>query len=205
MNFTDYASLQSAIADELNRSDLTTAIPGFISLMESQTERQLRTREMLASVSFTIDAEFENLPAQFLEVRSFYLNTTPITPLLFRTIESMEQFKRANPGVGKPTDYTVLGNQFMFVKTPDSAYTATLVYYQNIPRLTNVNTTNWLLEKHPDIYFYGSLLNSAPYLKDDARIPVWIQLYQNAVEALKVADERAQTAANNLKSQARMF
>jgi hypothetical protein len=205
MNFTDYASLQTAIGDELNRTDLTTAIPGFISLMESQTERQLSVREMLASVQFTVDSEFEDLPDSFLETRSFYLNTTPITPLLFRTIESLEMFKRANSGVGKPTDYTVLGEQFMFVKTPDTSYTATLVYYQNIPRLTDVVTTNWLLTKHPDIYFYGSLLNSAPYLKEDARIQVWAQLYQNAVEALKVADERSQTAASGLKSQARMF
>lgn len=124
---------------------------------------------------------------------------------MFRTIESMEQYKRANPGVGRPSEYTVLGDNFMFLKAPDTSYTATLVYYAAIPRLSALVTTNWLLEKHPDIYFYGSLLNSAPYLKEDARIAVWAQLYQSAVDALITADQRSQTASNGLKAQARMF
>jgi hypothetical protein len=35
------------------------------------------------------------------------------------------------------------------------------------------NPTNWLLQNHPDIYLYGALVESAPFLKDDERIPVW--------------------------------
>lgn len=206
MDLSTYTGLQAAIETELNRTDLTTAVPAFIALMEAQTERQLRVREMLVTnPAFVVDSELENLPADFLETRSFYLNTNPIIPLMFRSIESLEMFKRANPGVGKPTDFTVLGSQFMFIKAPDTSYTATLVYYQKIPRLSASQASNWLLAAHPDIYFYGSLLNSAPYLKEDARIAVWAQLYQNAVEALKVADQRAQTASSGLKAQARMF
>lgn len=43
---------------------------------------------------------------------------------------------------------------------------------------------NWLLTAHPDIYLYGTLVELAPYLKDDARVPVWEQRYQDAVATL---------------------
>lgn len=206
MNFLTYADLKSAIADELNRTDLDAAIPAFVSLMEVQTERLLRTREMLKTVSsFTVDSELEALPSDFLDTRSIYLNTDPITPLDFLTVDAMQDFKQVNSGIGKPTRYTVLGTNFQFLKVPDTTYTATLVYYSRIPRLSDTQTSNWLLQYHPDIYFYGSLVNSAPYLKEDARIQVWAQLYQTAIAALKSADDRSQTASNNLTATARTF
>ena len=40
----DYASLQQAIANELARADLTSAIPTFIQLAEADFNRVLRTR-----------------------------------------------------------------------------------------------------------------------------------------------------------------
>lgn len=206
MQFDTYASLQSAIADELNRTDLTSAITGFISLMESQTERQLRVREMIEYVpAFEVATALEPIPADFLETRSFVLNTVPVTPLRFMTIDDVAQFDQANEGVGKPLFFTIIGDNFRFSKTPDDTYTATLIYYKQIPRLSDVVTTNWLLTKHPDIYFYGSLLNSAPYLKEDPRVQVWAGLYQNAVNSLQNADERAQTQSNNLVAKSRKF
>lgn len=52
--------------------------------------------------------------------------------------------------------------------------------------LVSLMTTdpNWLLTGHPDIYFYGTLVECAPYLKDDARIPVWESRLQDAVASL---------------------
>jgi hypothetical protein len=47
-----------------------------------------------------------------------------------------------------------------------------MVYRQNIPALAS-NTTNWLLALAPDLYLYGALLESAPYIKEDGRIQTW--------------------------------
>jgi hypothetical protein len=200
-----YDSLKTVIADTLNRTDLEAAIPTFIALCETQTERQLRVRQMLASTSITIDGELEPLPADFLETRSIVLNTNPVRLLNFRTIDSMAQFKAAFSAVGRPTEFTVIGNDFQFLPVPDSAYTATLTYYQSIPRLSAMSQSNWLLAKAPDIYLYGALINSAPYLKEDGRISTWATYYQGAVDALSVEDDRAQTATSGLKAKARQF
>lgn len=206
MNFTTYAELQTSIGDELNRTDLTSAIAGFIRLMEAQTERQLRTRDMIElDTAFVIDDEYVAIPTDMLEVRSIVLNTNPLTILDFETAQNIAEFKQAQLEIGRPSKFSIVGNQFQFARVPDTSYEATLIYFKKFERLSVSNTSNWLLENHPDIYFYGSLLNSAPYLKDDPRVSVWGALYQNAVDALKIADERAQTASNGLKSTARNY
>ena len=206
MNFTTYAELQTSIGDELNRTDLTSAIAGFIRLMEAQTERQLRTRDMIElNTAFVIDDEYVAIPTDMLEVRSIVLNTNPLTILDFETAQNIAEFKQAQLEIGRPSKFSIVGNQFQFARVPDTSYEATLIYFKKFERLSVSNTSNWLLENHPDIYFYGSLLNSAPYLKDDPRVSVWGALYQNAVDALKIADERAQTASNGLKSTARNY
>lgn len=199
MNFADYDGLKSAIADELNRTDLSSAISGFISLCEAQTEREIRTKEMIASIPFVIDAAYKNLPDDFLEVRSFWLNTNPKKQIEYQTIEHLLNEK-------EPLNaYTIVGNQFLFSPAPSEAANATLVYYKQIPKLSNANQTNWVLSKHPDLYFYGSLVHSAPYLKEDVRIQVWAGMYANAIQRIIASDDRSSTASNNLKSNARVF
>ncbi len=47
-------------------------------------------------------------------------------------------------------------------------------------------TTNYVLDNHPDVYFYGSLLHSAPYLDDDQRIATWERYYYAAVERINL-------------------
>jgi hypothetical protein len=42
----DYSTLQAAIADELARADLASAIPTFIQLAEANFNRELRVRQM---------------------------------------------------------------------------------------------------------------------------------------------------------------
>jgi hypothetical protein len=59
-----------------------------------------------------------------------------------------------------------------------------MVYYARVPDFVDDTDFNWLLTYYPDVHLYGSLLQSAPYLGEDARIAVWAQLYSAAVKNL---------------------
>lgn len=63
------------------------------------------------------------------------------------------------------------------------------------------NQVNYVLTNHPDLYFYGSLLHSAPYLDDDQRLGTWASFYQNAVESinLRAREHPANTDCNFLQ------
>ena len=60
-------------------------------------------------------------------------------------------------------------------------------YFQSLPALTDINQTNWLLDRHADLYLWSSLLNAEPWLKNDARIAVWRQRRDDALT--EIADE----------------
>jgi hypothetical protein len=60
-----------------------------------------------------------------------------------------------------------------------------------LAKLSDANTSNWLLERHPDVYLYGALLQAAPYLRDDERVALWTPLYGQAIEDMILQNERA--------------
>jgi hypothetical protein len=70
MALSTYAELKTSIGDWLNRSDLTSVIPDFISLAEAQVERTLRTRQMIVRANASFDAQYGAVPADFLETKS---------------------------------------------------------------------------------------------------------------------------------------
>jgi hypothetical protein len=208
MALTTYAELKTSVGDWLNRTDLATAISDFVSLAEAQIERQLRTRQMIvrANASFAAAAEYGTVPDDFLETKSIKLDTNPITYLSFQTIDAMDQLSNTTYlSSGKPLYFSVVGSQFRLLPIPDGAYTAELVYYAKLAKLSNTNTTNWLLTQAPDVYLYGSLLQAAPYLQDDARISVWSSLYQAGLEQLQIADDRGSTSGGAILARARTF
>ena len=206
MALTTYTELKASVADWLNRSDLTAAIPDFISLAEAQIERTLRTRQMIVRANASFNVDFGATPADFLEVRSFKLSgTNPPTPLSFMTIDALDAESTKFTASGRPKFFGIVGGQFRLVPTPDSNYATELTYYAKLSKLSASVATNFILSASPDIYLYGALLQAAPYLQDDNRISVWATLYERALNDLQTADDRASTSGGALLTRAKTF
>jgi hypothetical protein len=206
MALTTYAELKTSIGDWLNRSDLTSVIPDFISLAEAQIERTLRARQMIVRANASFDAQYGAVPADFLEAKSLKLTSTnPQTPLSFLSIDALDAEMTKYTGSGKPKFFGIVGGQLRIVPTPDATYTTELTYYAKLAKLSNSNTSNWLLASSPDIYLYGALLQAAPYLQDDARIQTWATLYERALNDLQTADDRGASSGGALLTRAKTF
>jgi hypothetical protein len=206
MALTTYAELKTSIGDWLNRSDLTTAIPDFISLAEAQIERTLRTRQMIVRANASFDAQYGAVPADFLETKSLKLTSTnPQTPLQFLSIDALDNEMTKYTASGKPKFFGIVGGQFRIVPTPDSNYTTELTYYAKLTKLSSSVSSNWLLASSPDIYLYGALLQAAPYLQDDARIQTWATLYERALNDAQTADDRGASSGGALLTRAKTF
>jgi len=206
MALSTYAELKTSIGDWLNRSDLTSVIPDFISLAEAQIERTLRARQMIVRANASFDAQYGAVPSDFLEAKSLKLTSTnPQTPLSFLSIDALDAEMTKYTASGKPKFFGVVGGQLRIVPTPDATYTTELTYYAKLSKLSSSNTTNWLLTSSPDIYLYGSLLQAAPYLQDDARIQTWATLYERALNDLQTADDRSASSGGALLTRAKTF
>lgn len=204
MAITTYAELQTSVADYLARSDLTLSVPTFIRLCEVHAQRQLRVRKMeKRSVASTQDgggdpSAYLAVPSDFLEARSFTLQTDPKIVMAYQAPNMLDT--NYTTGSGRPEAFTIIGDNFKFGPTPDAVYTVELIYYAAIDPLTSTNTTNWLLTGYPDIYLYGALCEAAPYIKDDARIAVWMGLYDRAISEIKGEDARARWGGSALSA-----
>lgn len=200
MTITNYTNLQSTVADFLNRSDLTSVIPTFVQLAEAQMNRDIRHHEMEVRSTGVQDAgdEYMQIPADWLENIRLHVQGAGTSPLNLISRASMAD-KRAGKEdtTGRPEYYCMADGQFQLYPTPDAEYTIELLYYQKIPALAS-NNTNWLIEDHPDVYLYGSLLHSAPYLQEDARAVVWTQLYAAAAQRVNQSSEQARMSGSGL-------
>jgi hypothetical protein len=161
---------------------------------------------MIVRATAAIDTEYSAVPADFLETKSIKLNTNPVTALAFESIDAMDLMKSTmylSPG--KPQYFSIVGGQIRVLPVPDNSYTAELTYYAKLTKLSSTVASNWLLASSPDVYLYGSLMQASPYLKDDARIPVWSSMYTSALEAIQVADDRGATSGGAIMMRARTF
>lgn len=199
MPISTYSELQSAISDWLNREDLAAVIPSFISLAEADISRTLRDYRMEKRSSATLEAQYSALPADWVEtVRLQLTGSTSRLELVSDGALADMRAARADAG-GKPTHYAHTAGGLELFPTPDASYEAELVYISKVPALSVGAPTNWLLSAAPDVYLYGALTQSAPYLKDDQRTTVWASLYQSAISNLNMASERARYSGSGLR------
>jgi len=185
-----YTELQASVADFLNRSDLTSVIPDFITMCEADINRNLRVHDMVMRTRAPISSQYVKLPPDFLGMRNIDLLTDPVTPMSYKNLQNLDIHRAGDP-TGKPLYYSVMKDNLEFAPVPDGEYTVEIVYYRKIPALSADNATNWLLDEHPDAYLYGSLMHSAPYLQADDRIGLWAGKYNQILEQIKKSDEQA--------------
>lgn len=195
MALTTYAELQTSISNYLKgRNDLTSQIQDFITLAELRLARELRVPEMISSTTLTASASVA-LPSDFLEAELVELQTNPT-----RSLESMTPRQAAREYVtsttGRPVAYTIKGGNLILHPSPDDSYDVELDYYARPISLADDQATNALFPAYADLYLYAALLESAPYLFDDERIPVWTLALSNGIEAAntEAREKRAKSA-----------
>ena len=202
MAINTFTTLKTAIADFLNRDDLTSAIENFIALSEAQINRDIRhwKMETRASGQQSGGDEYSQIPANWMETIRFHITDNGTSPLELISRAAMAD-KRAsnNDAIGIPTHYTHADGQFQFYPTPSSTVNTELLYYAKTDALSSSNVNNWLLLEAPDVYLYGALLHSAPYLGEDERIAVWAQMYSASVSRLNEVSENARFSGSGLK------
>jgi hypothetical protein len=191
MAITTYSELQAAIADWLNRSDLTARIPDFIALAETRINRDLRAREQQVIATANVDTPFFALPGDFLEFKSFRITDTGgnAFELMLATPEQISAALAESSVSNTPRFVTIIGDQFQLWPAPDQMYVGSLAYVRKVQALSDAAPTNWLLTDAPDVYLYGSLMSAGPFLRDNEALVTFKTLFDEAIEAIRVADK----------------
>ena len=169
MTIASYSELVTELGDWLNRSDLSAKIPTFIRLFEARMNRLLRTPEMeqISTIETVSGTESYALPSGFREARQVYIAATPRVNLAPMSPQSL-RIEFTGQETASPAAYAIIDEKIVLAPAPTGTDTLTIVHYRSLIGLDSGNTTNWLLDSHPDAYLYGSLAEAYAYLKDEA-------------------------------------
>ena len=191
MAITNFGELKSAVANWLERDDLTDRIPEFIAMAEDTIaqDKRLRIRPMETTTDLTISSRTTALPSGFIGARRLYLDGTPLKRVEFLPPEQF-WIRNLATQTGLPKYFTIEGENLTVGPAPDSTYTGKLLYYQRFTALSGDTDTNWLLTNARGVMLFASLLESAPYLGDDQRTLLWSARYDDLVEKVHEANKR---------------
>lgn len=201
MTITSYSTLQSTIADYLNRADLTAQIPTFIQLAEADFNSRLRCREQIVRAEATSNAEYVQLPSDWLEAINLHI-VDGAQPLRFVTLDEADYINKQQVFT-QVAAYSLMNGAIELIPAPGTDVDIEMIYYAKIPALSSQNASNWLLTKAPDVYLYGSLMHAQPFLMDDQRMPVFAALYNSRIDALNMESMNATHSGSPLIARAR--
>lgn len=194
MAITNYSTLKTAIADWLDRDDLTSQIDTFIDLCEAQIYRRLRIRAMETALSDTIASGVISVPSSYLELINAYVDGSSAEPLQLTTPNHIYQRYPTRSSQGKPLYIAREGSSFIFGPYPDSTYTIKGLYYASLTALSTSNETNWFTSNAPDLLLFGSLVAATPYIGDDERAVLWKAQYEEAIAEVTRQDRKERWA-----------
>jgi hypothetical protein len=203
-----YDSLTRMVLQYLERSDpaVVEAIPTFITLCEFEIAQNIKTLGQMEVVDSVMQIGNPVIPkpARWRKTTSMTLSNAGVKqPIFVRKLEYLNNYSQSVSSTGTPLYYADYDFDHWFVApTPDQAYTFEALCYTRLEPLSSANQTNWLTQNAPNAMLFGTLKQTAPFLKNDARLALWKSMFDEALLALKTEDtlriaDRSAVAVDN--------
>ncbi len=172
MALTNYSDLTAAIASWTSRSDYTAVnFSNFTDLFEAWCNRNLRTRNMELTITLTPSNGSAPLPLDFQQWRRVTWTGQTRQELQYVHPSILQAYYPYSSGTnGTPQVFTIEGNSLEI--RPLDTTDLEMDYWQAIPSL-EVNSTNWLMTAHPDIYLAGALTETFAFNRDWDNAGMW--------------------------------
>jgi len=197
---TNLATLQTAIAVYLTREDLTTFIPNFIQNAENKLLRTLNLRNEETALSVSVSSGTGTVPTDFKRLKFAYVPDSPAILLRWVSIEELYRSYPIRTGSSTPCLISREGANFTFGPFAKD-FTLTGIYWAKQDPLRTTDPS-WYVTNAPEVLLYGSLLESAPFIKGDEKLlqelPIWERLYNDAVSTLLTEEKHSSESAGAL-------
>jgi hypothetical protein len=109
------------------------------------------------------------LPADYLAWRRLTWLGNPLRDLDY-VHPSMIVYEYPDVPASPPSKFTIEAGTLRVM--PQDPTPLSLTYYQKLPALA-LNSTNWLMTAHPDLYLFGALAESQGYAVDPDKLALW--------------------------------
>jgi hypothetical protein len=176
---TTYGTLKTALARAMNRTDLTTDLPGCVQRAEEHFNRELRHQKNLyRAENFAFTGEYTARPTDLAELVhvELYINGKR------NTIYA----ESAHAGVGlrgtdagDPQAISLVNDMIRLSPPPSGSMTGDLFYYRGVTTITSGDAAfNWLLTAHSGAYLYRALMELSILHRDQKRLAEYGAAFQ---------------------------
>jgi len=163
-------------------------LPRLVTLGERRISRELKITGFIRAVTTPLSPGV----AVYLKPdrwRDTVSMTVDGQPIFGRSYEYLRYYWPDDAQTGTPEFYADYDYQhWLITPTPTTAQTLEILYYEQPRFLGEDFQTNWVTEYAPDALLYATLLEAAPFLKNDERIQTWQAMYDRAAQALNGED-----------------
>lgn len=162
-----YGILQSRIADDLNRSDLTTQITQNILLaIEHYKNERTWFNETNSPLTAVVGQSYVVAPSDILAIDGFYITISGKNiELMPRDLNAVIEFRPTTRG--RPRAYCFYQDRFELDRLPDTAYTMPLYYRGQLSVLSGSSDANgWTTDCEDLIVFHAEKMLYANIIKD---------------------------------------
>lgn len=189
MNYTELvAAIQSYTENQYSTTDVNT----FIQQAEQRIYNSVQLPDLRKNVTgnMTSGNKYFSLPNDWLSTFSIAVinANNEYTYLLNKDVNFIrESFPDTDtPFYGKPEYYAIFNDTTMLLgPTPDANYSSELHYYYYPESIVTAGNT-WLGDNFDSALFYGSLLEAAVFMKDEAdTVTQYMNKYNEAMGLLQ--------------------
>lgn len=201
-SYRTFDELAAGIADYLDGQVTPTQVQAWFGFVEDEINRRLAlkpVRPQIVRQSFTLDAEYVDLPVDFMKDVSLdflngttrqairFVDHTGLTDDVANPVPECWLFSTTSDYTGVPEVVAVIEGQLRVYPVPDADYSGSLLYYAKLDRLSDANQTNWFIDAHADIYLYGLLFHANAYLPDPDAAQQWFDLFDSRLNQVLTA------------------
>ena len=195
-----FDSLQADVRRYLERGSVTDTLvyeqlPSLINNAERRIATELKVQGFINVLTFNLaegQAVYDKPDRWRKTVSMTYgggASNESRTPVFARSYEYTQAYwpdrtQRAAPEFYADYDYS----HWVIVPTPDAAYPIEVLVDRLPALLDDTNQTNWITDFAPQLLLYATLLETAPFIKDDERIAVWQNMYDRAAGMINGED-----------------
>jgi hypothetical protein len=186
VSLANYTDLKTAVAEWLYRSGdaaLTARADDFVALFEADflVDPEMRTLDMeeVDTTPITSATDGIQLPTGYIDMIRLRVkglpNGQPDQPLTYVSPSAAATLDATTSTSGVAKWYTVIAGQIFIAPLKWAPVGATLemAYYSFTPLSQAASGVNWLMQKLPNLYLYGSLMQAAAYVDDVETVAKW--------------------------------
>lgn len=199
MNFADYDAYRVAVRNMMEGDDTSqfTFSANTIDLIIGLGEQRvyngdeqtpgLRASTMLADLSETVTANVADLPEDLLELHEVRFSGEK--PLDIVPLDRLRRLSDDYAGGGNVRYAAQVGDTLTFWPTASGTVIGSY-YAKPAPLETGTWADQTTFARYPEVFLFAALVESAPLIGEDSRIPVWETKYRQAMAAAQ-RSERA--------------